>query len=81
MTAHAMEEDRRKCLAAGMDDYISKPVQLSKLRALLEQHLQEFESLQKPLPKCAPNLPKDPDFDKYYGRLCGGYKAAIGTYG
>jgi PAS domain S-box-containing protein len=37
MTAHALVEDRARCLAAGMDDYMSKPVQLRELSALIEQ--------------------------------------------
>jgi PAS domain S-box-containing protein len=37
MTAHALHEDRQRCLEAGMDGYISKPVQLEDLVAALEQ--------------------------------------------
>jgi CheY-like chemotaxis protein len=38
MTANAMQGDREKCIEAGMDDYISKPVKLEDLRAALERN-------------------------------------------
>ncbi len=37
LTANAMDGDRERCLAAGMDDYISKPLGLEKLRQALDR--------------------------------------------
>ena len=37
MTAHAMKGDRERCLDAGMDDYLAKPIRSKLLAAVLEQ--------------------------------------------
>jgi PAS domain S-box-containing protein len=44
MTAHAMKGDRGRCLAAGMDDYVPKPLEIRNLLGVLDRWLETSET-------------------------------------
>ncbi|HEY1662466.1 MAG TPA: response regulator [Verrucomicrobiae bacterium] len=46
MTAHAMQSDRDKCLAAGMDDYLAKPIRPGDVRGMIEKWALEIQAAQ-----------------------------------
>jgi len=48
MTAHAMQGDRERCLAAGMDDYVVKPMKPADLYAAIERLWQDIPDLDEP---------------------------------
>jgi two-component system, sensor histidine kinase and response regulator len=45
MTAHALKGDKERCIAAGMDGYLSKPIRVEELLASVESHLPPSLSL------------------------------------
>ena len=87
MTANAMEDDRNACLAAGMDDYIAKPIDRHRLAGVLAQ----WQSRQPHTPRIAPAVPtglideeaqadlRDALGDEDFDRLIATFEASLPT--
>jgi signal transduction histidine kinase/ligand-binding sensor domain-containing protein/CheY-like chemotaxis protein len=43
MTAHAMKGDRERCVGAGMDGYVSKPIQVQELYAVIDEVVEQMQ--------------------------------------
>ncbi|MCI0518625.1 MAG: response regulator, partial [Chloroflexi bacterium] len=67
MTAHAMKGDRERCLAAGMDEYISKPLDPQEVFSRIEQYIAPEAPAAEPAPSpageaSAPEAAAEADF-------------------
>jgi two-component system sensor histidine kinase/response regulator len=72
MTAHALKGDREKCLNAGMDDYIAKPIHPKKLYDVIKKWVNEPEGVYES-EIADESLPRNDVFDKnsFIDRLLG----------
>jgi CheY-like chemotaxis protein len=66
LTAHAMKGDRERCLAGGMDGYVSKPIRAAELFTALEEVLGPPAP---PEPKAEPASPADADVMDFQAAL------------
>jgi CheY-like chemotaxis protein len=64
MTAHAMTGDRERCLAAGMDDYINKPIKMDSMSAILSKWLLKNDDAKRDERAETVNAPVDSVFNR-----------------
>jgi PAS domain S-box-containing protein len=60
MTAHTLKGDKEKCLAAGMDDYISKPIEPQEMLDKISEWIKSMFKMQIPEPQKKERVKKAP---------------------
>ena len=58
MTAHALQSDRERCVAAGMDDYLPKPIRPADVRGMIERWAPQIRPATAAEPATAPDAAK-----------------------
>ena len=61
LTAHAMQSDRERCLSAGMDDHLTKPIRPAELEKILERWVAGGKGAGEGTPVTGEPVPGDPD--------------------
>jgi CheY-like chemotaxis protein len=79
MTAHAIKGDRERCLSAGMDDYVSKPIDPDTLMRLIQKHVGAGPP---PAPAVAApgTAARPPSLLKAFGQDWGFFKEIVETF-
>ncbi|HRI46381.1 MAG TPA: ATP-binding protein [Ignavibacteriaceae bacterium] len=86
ITAHALSGDRDKCIEAGMNDYVTKPIKTVEMLKLLDGWLRLDEQFDSPEPEVKTEVPDEvPLFDKeHFGMISSDNKEfqvdLLGTY-
>ena len=87
-TAAAMAGDRERCLAAGMDAYIAKPIQIELLFEMIEAQTgiaKQVSTISQPVPNLEPENLYDPeaalvDFESSLTKVPGGTEGLVKTH-
>ena len=72
LTAHVMAADRQKCLKAGMDGYVEKPINMDVLRAEIERVLGKDPDMKSGKVSAKKSLTKAIDYDTFLYESCNG---------